>query len=767
MMLLLIIVIIDMLLIYYVQLLSCNHFNILNYCNKLAFIVVSDDYEDDDGDDDDDNDIDEDVVDNDVDNDNNDNADNVDNDNNDDEIDDDNSNIHIDDDDDNDEEDNDNDDDDDDNDEEDNDNDDDDNDDDDNDDDDAVDIDVDNDKNDGYDVNDVEDDKFNDDDIENDNGDDGVDILMMMILMIMMMVIMMNKIEMIVILLSLLVHVTVADYDCICTYSVETVIYPTKSTTDTPMGYMYEFDCKPYIADKSGPDSWAALAYQHQLGYVQTNGDTSIQTCGGSIPLEDKLTTTSPQKTTTPLPTTMTPLPTTTTPRPTTTTPQPTTMTPKPTTTTPRPTTTTPQPTTTTPKPTTTTPRPTTTTPKPTTTTPKPTTTTPLPTTTTPNPTTATPRPTTTTPQPTTTTPQPTTTTPTPTIAYGTFTCPRSVIYSNTNHKSYVSDSEQKCYELVSLPKHSWSYAEKDCQSRGGHLVTINNNYEKTMIHTFINEYGYDVWLGLRQHNHDGHFTWTSGEPLTYLNWSPYLNKTNDCVEMDPDTGTWNAVSCQTFYGYICEYDAIPSGSPIHISSTTTTRPTTTTTTIKPTTTPYQQGERTCPYNVIMASLHENALVFMSTFHQKCYEFVKSPTTDWVSAEQDCINKGGHLATIQDYMEEQILYTYTHNNSMPAWIGLTDRGSEGHFYWTSGKQMTYQNWHSNSNDPSHRGAADCVAIGVISGTWMDQYCTLKYSYFCEFKTVYKHSTSTPATTTVPPSIYFTQAGHCAPHSNLH
>ncbi|XP_045172520.2 uncharacterized protein LOC123534363 [Mercenaria mercenaria] len=221
------------------------------------------------------------------------------------------------------------------------------------------------------------------------------------------------------------------DYDCMCNYNVEQAVYATPTASGQPLGYMYEFDCKPVTKIQENSDSVYTIEYEMQLGYVPVGQQVQLQTCPGEPSSTDLIPSTTEGSVTT-MTTTTTPVQTTaknTTPRPTTTTQKPTTTTtlkPTTSTTTPKPTTstTTPIPTTstTTPKPTmpSTTPIPTTstTTPRPTTstTTPKPTTstTTPRPTTstTTPKPTT-TPRPTTTekpTTESTTTTPKPTTT---------------------------------------------------------------------------------------------------------------------------------------------------------------------------------------------------------------------------------------------------------------------------------------------------------------------------------------------------------------------
>ncbi|WAR01423.1 GP1BA-like protein [Mya arenaria] len=210
-----------------------------------------------------------------------------------------------------------------------------------------------------------------------------------------------------------------ADYPCVCNYNVETPVYGQASADGAPIGYMYEFDCKPVGQVHGSHSGFTVIQFEHKYGYLASDNNVNTQTCPGDYPDGDLVrtttkahshatnghtSTTSPSSSVTPIPTTTTPISTTsTTPTPmASTTPTPTTST-TPTSTTS--TSTTPTSTTsTTPTPTTsTTPTPTTsTTPTPTTTS---TTTTPIPTTTTPKPTTTTKKTTTTT----STTPIPTT----------------------------------------------------------------------------------------------------------------------------------------------------------------------------------------------------------------------------------------------------------------------------------------------------------------------------------------------------------------------
>lgn len=64
----------------------------------------------------------------------------------------------------------------------------------------------------------------------------------------------------------LFLHNCVCDYDCLCNYNVEKAVYGSADAANKPIGYMYEFDCKPLISDAD--PKWSTVAYEHKVGIV-------------------------------------------------------------------------------------------------------------------------------------------------------------------------------------------------------------------------------------------------------------------------------------------------------------------------------------------------------------------------------------------------------------------------------------------------------------------------------------------------------------------
>lgn len=87
--------------------------------------------------------------------------------------------------------------------------------------------------------------------------------------------------------LCALLNTAWCDYKCICSYVVERDVYSMPSNDSDSIGYLYEFDCKPFITEDA---DWFTVAYEHKLGYVKKGDKIVIQTCPGQYPDADKIT---------------------------------------------------------------------------------------------------------------------------------------------------------------------------------------------------------------------------------------------------------------------------------------------------------------------------------------------------------------------------------------------------------------------------------------------------------------------------------------------
>lgn len=100
---------------------------------------------------------------------------------------------------------------------------------------------------------------------------------------------------------------------------------------------------------------------------------------------------------------------------------------------------------------------------------------------------------------------------------------------------------------------------------------------------------------------------------------------------------------------------------------------------------------------------------------------ISSTINSFSDAEKYCKNLGGHLAIIDDDLENEQLYNYVFNNLKlkSAYFGLTDKNQEDEWKWVDGSYLTYSNW--TEGEPHDLGGEDYALFYYkdYSGKWYD------------------------------------------------
>ena len=116
------------------------------------------------------------------------------------------------------------------------------------------------------------------------------------------------------------------------------------------------------------------------------------------------------------------------------------------------------------------------------------------------------------------------------------------------------------------LTSSDWTDAEAAAVSLGGHLITVNDAAENDWIVSTFSNFGGQpraLWTGLTDAGHEGSFTWTSGEPVSYTHWESgqpddgggfYPHEDYVMIWPSPgprSPGYWNdAIDTSTFSGF-------------------------------------------------------------------------------------------------------------------------------------------------------------------------------------------------------------------------
>ncbi|MCI9596283.1 MAG: hypothetical protein HFE75_03095 [Firmicutes bacterium] len=134
-------------------------------------------------------------------------------------------------------------------------------------------------------------------------------------------------------------------------------------------------------------------------------------------------------------------------------------------------------------------------------------------------------------------------------------------------------------YQIFANSGLSWTEAKKQCESLGGHLVTISSQGEMDAIVSMFGKRPLNAyWIGLFRKNANAEWQWVTGENVGYTNWANGEPNNGQgagecCVHMYAKqhrtnyTGQWNDTlnkaegNANTYYslsnfGFICEWES-------------------------------------------------------------------------------------------------------------------------------------------------------------------------------------------------------------------
>lgn len=111
-------------------------------------------------------------------------------------------------------------------------------------------------------------------------------------------------------------------------------------------------------------------------------------------------------------------------------------------------------------------------------------------------------------------------------------------------------------------------------------------------------------------------------------------------------------------------------------------------------------------------------------FNGHFYKFFPEELT-WYDARNRCVEAGGHLVSVTTALENSVV-TYLVKSARweTTWLGGSDEGSEGRWYWVDKEVSSYTNWDTLGNQPNNKRNEEHFMVLWVrkghEGVWCDQ-----------------------------------------------
>ena len=106
--------------------------------------------------------------------------------------------------------------------------------------------------------------------------------------------------------------------------------------------------------------------------------------------------------------------------------------------------------------------------------------------------------------------------------------------------------------DLIKTPMKART-AERECQSRGGHLASIHSRDENRTIKEMVGS-GSMAWIGLKRRTVQNRpWVWTDDTELDFGEWKPDVTDDENYVSISGDNGLWKAKTNDAKLPFVCK----------------------------------------------------------------------------------------------------------------------------------------------------------------------------------------------------------------------
>ncbi|KAF4071637.1 hypothetical protein AMELA_G00275570 [Ameiurus melas] len=111
--------------------------------------------------------------------------------------------------------------------------------------------------------------------------------------------------------------------------------------------------------------------------------------------------------------------------------------------------------------------------------------------------------------------------------------------------------------------------------------------------------------------------------------------------------------------------------------------------------------------------------------------YIPTEEKNWTESREDCREKGADLVILNSIDEQEFIINQL-GKKKRAWIGLSDRDTEGEWKWVDGTELKNGTGYWNKGEPNDVGNnEDCAEIWTDKKAWNDRPCSVKQWWICE------------------------------------